>query len=1025
MKASKKAAKFKGAALLLVLSVMVVLIIMIAGTLSIVASTYNRTTIKYEESQAYYSARSGLEAMWKTLMQDSIHTDDTGVAKPVSDTTPSQGLIIQEAIIGKLVDSGTSVTYNCSDSLKALYGTPAPSNVEDTYLEFKMNLSQLNALSASEGGVGQQDATVRVQLLELFYDDGNDATAGIDRNSVTGSVTADLTAGSKQAQYIKSCRIKIACTVYDTLSNSPVTVSVELEPYVAERSTGSGTVSTGSSSFDNGILYGGTVSAGDQSWGNDSIVVGSVFVNGDINATVAKLIYLKADESVVINGKYNASAPQSKIIVEPIEPTNTSQKEHPYVFIKDTATMPNDATFGKNTGKDWSKVDLVCRGMFTLGSASRLPYVYGNTYIDGPLQINWSSISLDSTPDFDGDLFISDREAVTKYDYANQKFVDDSGDKIEKTDLGIFMPINIGTVSNPILVPYYEKGDNVYFNIRDKENKFYKVLVGRDLSVSLDSFCNGKIYYYYKNITNGFEGAWEFEAIRKFLDAASSGKAYVLNSATDNPSEASYTGQMLSTYDANVSVVNMPSSSKFKSVNSDKLKYICQLENASEFLEGATVSSSSLSLDDPNQNISYKYYMSLPVNDTESTSWNNADELKRSKLVPTLFSEYSEYLMLNVPKTLTKSEIDNPSAADPANPDNLWVKGVDKFDFIKADRSAAIEDITYWDPFSGTSGAQVIQNWKAALGAAAYHTTYTPDQKLDLVSNILNAVYKVGTDGKNYTEVPTGEYEGKWDPIQNKFIMIPKTKKQMNAQNVFFMSPALACAENDNIIFDNFNSVASVNQSATEEKGLTVNSYTGGSISIDTTSNEAVVILKPGSYSNITVTGNNFAYVLMESGTYYFNNTKVVDDFYGSLSSNINYVHSGSKTNYTNLKSPRTLIYADDGVNIQCSNNCRIAAYIYGPLAKLNLAMSSGGPSNIKILYNLSGQYKGAEIYQGLLSGNPVTIDIAGSLFLREINGANNASSLYIPLDPSNASPGSPTIKWTQIKYSNTDIKTS
>ncbi|MDE7293537.1 MAG: hypothetical protein K2N72_03840, partial [Oscillospiraceae bacterium] len=72
MKNSKRtSATLKGAVLIMVMTIMFVLIFLLAGTIAVVYSAHNRAIVKYEESQAYYTARSLLDAYLDTFLQDN------------------------------------------------------------------------------------------------------------------------------------------------------------------------------------------------------------------------------------------------------------------------------------------------------------------------------------------------------------------------------------------------------------------------------------------------------------------------------------------------------------------------------------------------------------------------------------------------------------------------------------------------------------------------------------------------------------------------------------------------------------------------------------------------------------------------------------------------------------------------------------------------------------------------------------------------------------------------------------------
>ena len=68
---SQKPRKVKGALLIMVLTVMFVLIFLLAGTIAVVYSSNSRVMNKYEETQAYYTARSVLDTYIDTFLKDN------------------------------------------------------------------------------------------------------------------------------------------------------------------------------------------------------------------------------------------------------------------------------------------------------------------------------------------------------------------------------------------------------------------------------------------------------------------------------------------------------------------------------------------------------------------------------------------------------------------------------------------------------------------------------------------------------------------------------------------------------------------------------------------------------------------------------------------------------------------------------------------------------------------------------------------------------------------------------------------
>lgn len=70
-KANRRPRTAKGAVLIMVLTVMFVLIFLLAGTIAVVYSANNRAMKKYQESQAYYTARSVLDTYIETFLHDN------------------------------------------------------------------------------------------------------------------------------------------------------------------------------------------------------------------------------------------------------------------------------------------------------------------------------------------------------------------------------------------------------------------------------------------------------------------------------------------------------------------------------------------------------------------------------------------------------------------------------------------------------------------------------------------------------------------------------------------------------------------------------------------------------------------------------------------------------------------------------------------------------------------------------------------------------------------------------------------
>lgn len=89
VKANRKPRTAKGAVLIMVLTVMFVLIFLLAGTIAVVYSSNRRAMVKYQESQAYYTARSVLDTYFEALLKDNDAANNVSVTYYYWDKDPS------------------------------------------------------------------------------------------------------------------------------------------------------------------------------------------------------------------------------------------------------------------------------------------------------------------------------------------------------------------------------------------------------------------------------------------------------------------------------------------------------------------------------------------------------------------------------------------------------------------------------------------------------------------------------------------------------------------------------------------------------------------------------------------------------------------------------------------------------------------------------------------------------------------------------------------------------------------------
>lgn len=208
---AKSNKSLSGAVLIMVLTVMFVLLIMLLATLTVVSTAQNKYYTKYEENQAYYTARSALDLYTQNLLTDKyyIAQDDIGqktyhyTHKKSDGTTETkmkpmkQGLALElELYKAKAQKSITYTNFGTMDfanitNTDAVFtaGTPEASyytndgSAAPDSLTYQIEFPKIDGVSGSGGSstdygrfvdvdesTGNQIATITVEVLEREFD---------------------------------------------------------------------------------------------------------------------------------------------------------------------------------------------------------------------------------------------------------------------------------------------------------------------------------------------------------------------------------------------------------------------------------------------------------------------------------------------------------------------------------------------------------------------------------------------------------------------------------------------------------------------------------------------------------------------------------------------------------------------------------------------------------------------------------------------------------------------------------------
>lgn len=332
----RRCSKLKGAVLIMVVTILFVLMVMLLATLAVVSTTQKRTVTKFEENQAYYTARSVLSVyLSEYLSSQETYTNEADIVNAMkaggidvggvdkSSATPAWvanqlprdasgnitdyrdvpmqlGFATQQELFGYLKPKyqwktgGVGLT-DIKDATN--WELSSTTNQDHCFVEFEALVPE----TASVGGSGHLDSDnkvkVRVELLRLLYrnKDGDIITDNsgsvFDNGTGLRPATTDpdiVLHGGNEKSIINwdNCYYRIKVTTTANMksgdpANYDVTVSVILEPKEAVGGGGGGLglISFADSSTANHVFTIGGASA--SAPGSDNVFGGKTRLAGN------------------------------------------------------------------------------------------------------------------------------------------------------------------------------------------------------------------------------------------------------------------------------------------------------------------------------------------------------------------------------------------------------------------------------------------------------------------------------------------------------------------------------------------------------------------------------------------------------------------------------------------------------------------------------------------------------------------------------------------------------------------------
>ena len=371
----KRLKSLGGTVLIMVLTVMLVLIIMLMATLTVVTTASQRIYTKYEEQQAYYTARSALDVFTKML-------NDSTYGNTVSGTFETQGYHIQKSLYDIKAQSdptGTNPVKNTNPYAGAI-GVMA----SQPYIEYEASLPDLNKGTDKYGKFDDGTLKIKVEVLDRTLNCGSDGTPA------TGKRTKD------------AMKLKITATTSFEGIESSAAMTLSTKAPAATTADRAVTVTGGGSmSFNNTSILGGLVAPVNASVGNDPCIWGNIFIGDGFSSAVSLHTTVTEGEWIYIRGKDNGSSR------DPINWTNSGMDIRGVNTTSDDAKMPNffmdgDVNIGTDTsfGIVGNDVRTIITGDLNWTQASDV-IVNGDLYVMGDVKI-WQAKTLTVT----GDLYI-------------------------------------------------------------------------------------------------------------------------------------------------------------------------------------------------------------------------------------------------------------------------------------------------------------------------------------------------------------------------------------------------------------------------------------------------------------------------------------------------------------------------------------------------------------------------------------------------------------------------------------------
>lgn len=366
---SKRLKSFGGTVLIMVLTVMLVLIIMLMATLTVVSTASQRIYTKYEEQQAYYTARSALDVFTRMLNDGTYEIDSAHT---------TQGYKIQESLYDIIAQSDP----HCTDPAKNSNPYASGAMASQQYIEYTVSLPSMSDGSGTVryGKLDDGTSKIKVEVLDRALDSSGNRKKDSMKIKVTSTTTFEGVEG--MVSVILSTKTPSA-----NMADRAVTI------------TGGGTMQVNNTS-----ILGGIAAPVNANMGNDPCIWGDIFIGDGFASAVSLHTTVTEGEWLYIRGKETSPGVRDPITwgnsgldISGVNASGDDSKT-PNFFMDGDVKLDTGTTIGAS-GKEVRTVitgslsynqaathtfngDLYVIGNVTIASSQTL-VVTGNLYVGG------------------------------------------------------------------------------------------------------------------------------------------------------------------------------------------------------------------------------------------------------------------------------------------------------------------------------------------------------------------------------------------------------------------------------------------------------------------------------------------------------------------------------------------------------------------------------------------------------------------------------------------------------------------